>query len=44
MDGAEIPLEAASICIHGDGPNAADVAASVRAAVESAGWSIETRA
>jgi hypothetical protein len=44
LDGAEIALEAESICVHGDGPNAADVAAAIRTAVEGAGRAIETRA
>ncbi len=44
LDGVEIPLDAESICIHGDGPNAAEVAGAVRNAVEAAGCSVETRA
>jgi len=44
LDGAAIPLEAESICVHGDGPNAAEVAAAIRKAVEASGCSLETRA
>lgn len=43
-NGKEIALEAESICVHGDGPNAAEVAAAIRGAVEGAGCSLETRA
>lgn len=42
-DGVEIELDAESICVHGDGPNAAEVAGAVRRAVEAAGCSLETR-
>ena len=43
-NGKEIALEAESICIHGDGPNAAEVAAAVREAVTGSGCAVETRA
>jgi UPF0271 protein len=33
IDGGTIPLTAKSICIHGDGPNAPQLAAAVRAAL-----------
>jgi UPF0271 protein len=36
-DGSTVPLEAESICVHGDGPNAIDVARAVRDAVTAAG-------
>ena len=40
-DGGMVPIEAESICVHGDGPNAVAVAAAVRSAVESAGERVE---
>ena len=43
LDGAEIPLDAESICVHGDGPNAAEVALAIRGAVENSGCAIEAR-
>jgi 5-oxoprolinase (ATP-hydrolysing) subunit A len=36
-DGARVQLEAESICIHGDGPNALEVVRAVRRAIEDAG-------
>lgn len=39
-DGSEVPMEAESICVHGDGPNAADVARAVRRAIEESGCAI----
>jgi UPF0271 protein len=42
-NGKEISLEAESICVHGDGPNAAEVARAIRGAVEAAGCALETR-
>jgi UPF0271 protein len=40
-DGSPVALEAESICVHGDGPNAIEVAEAVRAAVIEAGSQIE---
>jgi UPF0271 protein len=33
-------MEADSICVHGDGPNAVDVARAVRRAIEESGCAI----
>jgi UPF0271 protein len=41
QDGTPVALEADSICVHGDGPNAVQVATSVRAAVQAAGGRVE---
>jgi UPF0271 protein len=43
-DRTPVPLEAESICIHGDGPNAIEVAKAVRGAVQAAGWRVEALA
>lgn len=40
-DGSPIPMEADSICVHGDGPNAVQVATAVREAVVAAGRRVE---
>jgi len=37
IEGGELPLQAGSICVHGDAPNAAEIARAIRAALESAG-------
>jgi UPF0271 protein len=37
LDGTTIPLEARSICVHGDAPNAPEIAAAIRRALEAAG-------
>ena len=37
QDGTAISLDAESICVHGDGPNALDVARAVRRTLEEAG-------
>jgi UPF0271 protein len=37
QDGTAVPLDAESICVHGDGPNAVDVARAVRRTLEEAG-------
>jgi UPF0271 protein len=37
LDGADLALEARSICIHGDAPNAPEIAGAVRQALEEAG-------
>lgn len=39
--GELIPLEAESICIHGDGPNAVEVAQAIRGALHGAGCRVE---
>lgn len=39
-DGREVPVKAGTICIHGDGPRAPEMAAAVRSALEAAGWQI----
>jgi UPF0271 protein len=39
-DGTRVELEADSICVHGDGPNAVEVATAVRTAVQSAGHQV----
>lgn len=38
--GGTIALEAQSICVHGDGPNALDVITAIRAALAERGWSV----
>ena len=37
LAGTDLALEARSICVHGDAPNAPEVARAVRAALEEAG-------
>jgi UPF0271 protein len=37
LDGTELELEARSICVHGDAPNAPAIAAAIRARLEQAG-------
>ncbi len=37
LDGTTIPLVARSICVHGDAPNAPEIAAAIRRALEAAG-------
>jgi 5-oxoprolinase (ATP-hydrolysing) subunit A len=37
QDGTLVPLEAESVCVHGDGPNAVEVAAAIRDVVQAAG-------
>ena len=37
LDGTEITVEAASLCVHGDTPGAARLARAVRAALEAEG-------
>lgn len=41
IDGTPIRVEARSLCVHGDTPGAAEVAAQVRAALHGAGVSLE---
>jgi UPF0271 protein len=42
VDGSEVPVEAASLCVHGDSPGAVAMAHAVRAALDAAG--IDVRA
>jgi UPF0271 protein len=42
IDGSELPLEADTICLHGDTPGAADLARAVRAGLEAAGVTISS--
>ena len=37
QDGTLVPLEAESVCVHGDGPNAVEVAVAIRDEVQAAG-------
>ena len=37
IDGGELPLLAQSICVHGDAPNAPEIAQAIRAALEAEG-------
>jgi len=37
LDGSDLELEARSICVHGDAPNAPDIAGAIRRALEGAG-------
>jgi UPF0271 protein len=37
LDGTTLPVDAASICVHGDGPNATDVAEAVRQVIVESG-------
>ena len=37
VDGRDVPVVARTLCIHGDTPGAADIAAAVRSALEAAG-------
>jgi UPF0271 protein len=37
VDGADLELEVESICVHGDAPNAPEIAAAIRAALAKAG-------
>ena len=39
-DGSLIPLEAESICVHGDGPNAVEVIGALRRTIEECGHSV----
>jgi UPF0271 protein len=36
-DGSEVPLQAQTICIHGDTPGATEIAAAVASALKAAG-------
>lgn len=37
IDGSVVPLEADTICVHGDTPGSDDLAAKIRAGLEAAG-------
>ena len=37
LDGADLGLDVESICVHGDAPNAPEIAAAIRAALAAAG-------
>ena len=39
-DGSAVSLEAESVCVHGDGPNAIDVVRAIHDAIASCGWSV----
>jgi UPF0271 protein len=39
-DGSLIPLEAESICVHGDGPNSVEVARALRRTIEASGCAV----
>ena len=41
VDGSVIPLEAQTICLHGDTPGAAELASAVRAGLQAAGVTIQ---
>ena len=41
LDGGEITLAADSICVHGDGATAAELASALRRHLEAQGWSVE---
>jgi 5-oxoprolinase (ATP-hydrolysing) subunit A len=36
-DGRDVPTNAPTVCIHGDGPNAVEIARTVKAALAEAG-------
>lgn len=41
VDGVEVPLRVASLCVHGDSPHAGEVARAVRAALAAAGIALQ---
>ncbi len=41
VEGGSFPLEAQSICVHGDGPNCVEVVDAVRQVLEGAGYELE---
>jgi UPF0271 protein len=41
MDGTVVPLEFDTLCVHGDTPGAAALAAAIRRALEADGVSVE---
>ena len=44
IDGAEVPLHAETLCLHGDNPQVLAVARAVREALEGAGVSVQALA
>ncbi|MGD7654624.1 MAG: LamB/YcsF family protein [Verrucomicrobiales bacterium] len=40
IDGSLVPLPARTLCIHGDGPQAVTLLATLRTALEAAGFTI----
>jgi 5-oxoprolinase (ATP-hydrolysing) subunit A len=40
-DGGTLEIDAPTLCVHGDAPNAAEVARAVREALEAAGVAVE---
>src|SRR5690606_10126997 len=42
VSGAEIPMRVSSVCVHGDRPNAVEVARAVRAGLEAAGYELRS--
>jgi UPF0271 protein len=44
IDGAEIPMHADTLCLHGDNPHALAIARAVREALEGAGVSVQALA
>ena len=40
LGGALLPTPINSVCVHGDTPHAVEMAMRLRAAIESAGWSL----
>jgi UPF0271 protein len=40
IDGGELRLRAESICVHGDAPNAAEIAQAIRASLETEGFEL----
>jgi len=41
IDGSQVPLEADTICVHGDTPGSDDLAAKIRAGLEAAGVTVK---
>jgi len=41
IDGSVVPLQADTICVHGDTPGSDDLAASIRAGLERAGITVK---
>ncbi len=44
VEGAEVPMHADTLCLHGDNPHALDIARAVREALEGAGVSVQALA
>jgi UPF0271 protein len=41
MDGSRVPLDVETICVHGDTPGAAAIAARIRQALSAAGLQVK---